>query len=47
MRKMYEEPTAELHRYSVADHIFTGSDPTSQEDNDLHKDDEYDYFGNN
>jgi hypothetical protein len=46
--KKYNAPEIEIHAYALAANaVFTGSDPTSQEDNDLHKDDEYDYFGNN
>ena len=47
MLKMYEEPVIELRRYIPKNDIFTDSNPTSQDDNDLNKDDEYNYFGNN
>ncbi len=46
--KKYTEPEMEIRAYAVAaGKVFTDSDPESQNDNDLHKDDEYDYFGNN
>ena len=47
MRK-YTEPEIEIREYAVAANmVFTDSNPTSNDDNDLNKDDEYDYFGNN
>lgn len=45
--KKYNAPEIEIREYAIAaNRIFTDSNPTSQDDNDLNKDDEYDYFGN-
>jgi hypothetical protein len=47
MRK-YSEPEIEIREYALAaNRVFTDSDPTGNNDNDLNNDDEYDYFGNN
>jgi len=47
MLKMYTEPELEVRKYSVTESVFTDSDPSGNNDNDLNNDDEYDYFGNN
>ena len=47
MRK-YTEPEIEIREYALAvNAVFTESDPSSSDDNNLNNDDEYDYFGNN
>ncbi len=48
MRK-YSEPEIEIREYKLAaDKILTeGSNVTGNPENNLHDDDEYDYFGNN
>ncbi len=46
--KKYTEPEIEIRKYAVsAGNVFTESDPSGNNDNDLNNDDEYDYFGNN
>ncbi len=47
MMKKYTEPELTIRSYRPCNQVFCDSDPESQNDNDLHKDDEYDYFGNN
>ncbi|MBR3148868.1 MAG: hypothetical protein IKF64_01760 [Eubacterium sp.] len=47
MSKYYTEPVIELHKYRPASDVFTDSNPSSTDDNDLNDDDEYNYFGNN
>lgn len=47
MRK-YLEPEIEIRKYALAtDKVFTDSDPSGSNDNNLNNDDDYDYFGNN
>ncbi|MBR3149735.1 MAG: hypothetical protein IKF64_06150 [Eubacterium sp.] len=47
MRK-YDAPEIEIREYRLAaTKIFTDSDPSGSNDNDLNDDDDYNYFGNN
>lgn len=46
MRKFYEQPDLQIRNFKLNDSQFiTTSDPEHNEGNDLHKDDEFDYFG--
>lgn len=45
MKKYYSEPELEIRIYACSSDQITTSDPEHKDDNDLHKDDEFDYFG--
>lgn len=44
MRRFYTEPELEIRKYKMSNDSVTTSEPDSNGDNDLNKDDKIDYF---
>lgn len=44
MKKLYSQPELEIRKYKMSDSSVTTSDPASNPENDLNKDDNVDYF---